>query len=116
MFKLTLETDARQRYRSSSRLGGGSKFVIILAVNEGGGVMEWKGSREWAIERDSVKNKKSYAEKWGYHLELADVSTKKRYAHEWRESWEKVDIVRNCMAKYPDAEWYVLICVYWVLN
>jgi hypothetical protein len=23
------------------------------------GVMEWKGPREWAIERDSVKNKKS---------------------------------------------------------
>ena len=49
--------------------------------------MEWKGAREWAIERDSVKNKK------------------KRYAHEWRESWEKVDIVRNAMKKYPQAEW-----------
>lgn len=68
--------------------------------------MDWKGPREWAIERDSVKNKRNYAERWGYNLEIADMSTKKRYAHEWRESWEKVDIIRNCMAKYPKAEWY----------
>jgi mannan polymerase II complex MNN10 subunit len=34
-----------------------------------------------------------------------DMSTKKRYAHEWRESWEKVDVIRNSMRKYPDAEW-----------
>ena len=69
--------------------------------------MDWKGPREWAIERDSVRNKKKYAERWGYDLEIADMSTKKRYAHEWRESWEKVDIMRNCMRKYPAAEWYV---------
>ena len=68
--------------------------------------MDWKGPREWAIERDSVKNKRKYAERWGYDLEIADMSTKKRYAHEWRESWEKVDIIRNCMRKFPDAEWY----------
>jgi mannan polymerase II complex MNN10 subunit len=67
--------------------------------------MDWKGPREWAIERDSVKNKKKYAERWGYDLEITDMSTKKRYAHEWRESWEKVDIIRNCMRKYPNAEW-----------
>ena len=35
------------------------------------------------------------------------MSTKKRYAHEWRESWEKVDTIRNAMRKYPHAEWYV---------
>jgi mannan polymerase II complex MNN10 subunit len=35
------------------------------------------------------------------------MSTKKRYAHEWRESWEKVDTIRNAMRKYPQAEWYV---------
>jgi mannan polymerase II complex MNN10 subunit len=52
--------------------------VIILATNLGGGVMEWKGPREWAIERDSVRNKKAYAKKWGYQLELVDMSTKKR--------------------------------------
>ena len=92
-------------YRRTSFLGGGSKFVIILAANEGGGVMEWKGPREWAIERDSLRNKKKYARKWGYDLEIVDMSTKKRYAHEWRESWEKVDTVRNCMRKYPKAEW-----------
>ncbi|RMZ86384.1 hypothetical protein DV736_g6393, partial [Chaetothyriales sp. CBS 134916] len=68
--------------------------------------MEWKGPREWAIERDSVKNKRKYAERWGYHLEIADMSTKKRYAHEWRESWEKVDTIRNAMTKYPKAEWF----------
>ena len=68
--------------------------------------MEWKGPREWAIERDSVKNKKRYVKKWGYDLEVVDMSTKKRYAHEWRESWEKVDTMRNCMRKYPNAEWY----------
>ena len=83
--------------------------MIILAANQGGGVMEWKGPREWAIERDSVKNKKKYAKKWGYDLEIVDMSTKKRYAHEWRESWEKVDTIRNCMRKYPKAEWYIRI-------
>ena len=92
-------------YRRSAMLGGGSKFVLILAANQGGGVMEWKGPREWAIERDSVKNKKNYAKKWGYDLEIVDMSTKKRYAHEWRESWEKVDTIRNCLRKYPKAEW-----------
>ncbi|KAI1622716.1 mannan polymerase II complex MNN10 subunit [Exophiala viscosa] len=92
--------------RSNSHLGGGSKFVIVLGANEGGGVMEWKGPREWAIERDSVKNKKRYADRWGYQLEITDMSTKKRYAHEWRESWEKVDLLRNAMARYPKAEWF----------
>ncbi|KAF2806904.1 uncharacterized protein BDZ99DRAFT_393124 [Mytilinidion resinicola] len=93
-------------WRRTSFLGGGSKFVIILAANQGGGVMEWKGPREWAIERDSVKNKKKYARNWGYELEIVDMSTKKRYAHEWRESWEKVDTIRNTMRKYPHAEWF----------
>jgi len=69
--------------------------------------MEWKGPREWAIERDSVRNKKRYVARWGYELEIVDMSTKKRYAHEWRESWEKVDTIRNAMRKYPSAQWYV---------
>jgi mannan polymerase II complex MNN10 subunit len=51
-------------YRRSALFGGGNKYVIILAANQGGGVMEWKGPREWAIERDSVKNKKKYTKKW----------------------------------------------------
>lgn len=72
--------------------------------------MEWKGPREWAIERDSVKNKKKYVQNWGYDLEIVDMSTKKRYAHEWRESWEKVDTIRNAMRKYPHAEWLVCPC------
>ncbi|KAF2460104.1 galactosyl transferase GMA12/MNN10 family-domain-containing protein [Lineolata rhizophorae] len=99
-------TPLHRLYRRSSYLGGGSKYVIILGANQGGGVMEWKGPREWAIERDSVKNKKKYARKWGYELEIVDMSTKKRYAHEWRESWEKVDTIRNTMRKYPNAEWF----------
>ncbi|KAI9740822.1 MAG: alpha-1,6-mannosyltransferase [Claussenomyces sp. TS43310] len=93
-------------WRRAPFLGGGKKFVIILAANQGGGVMEWKGPREWAIERDSVRNKRKYAAKWGYDLEIVDMSTKKRYAHEWRESWEKVDTIRNCLRKYPEAEWF----------
>ena len=98
-------TGVKQKYRANESWGGGSKFVIILAANEGGGVIDWKGPREWAIERDSVKNKKKYAEKWGYHLEIADMSTKKKYAHEWRESWEKVDLMKKAWSKYPKAEW-----------
>ncbi|KAI9883376.1 MAG: hypothetical protein M1823_004866 [Watsoniomyces obsoletus] len=99
-------TPLHHLYRSAGYLGGGSKFVIILAANQGGGVMEWKGPREWAIERDSIKNKRKYVKKWGYNLEIVDMTTKKRYAHEWRESWEKVDEIRNAMRKYPKAEWF----------
>jgi len=109
LIRLSLQPDRvtalHRVYRRAGWLGGGNKFVIILAANQGGGVMEWKGPREWAIERDSVRNKKKYAKKWGYDLEVVDMSTKKRYAHEWRESWEKVDTIRNCMRKYPEAQW-----------
>jgi len=93
-------------YRRASWGGGGSKFVIILAANVGGGGMEWKGAREWAIERDSVRNKRKYVTRWGYDLEIVDMKTRKKYAHEWRESWEKVDYVRSAMRKYPNAEWF----------
>lgn len=86
-------------------VSGGSKVVIILAANQGGGVMTWKGPKEWAVERDSIANKKAYAERWGYHLEIKDMSTKKRYAHEWRESWEKVDVIKQTMRQHPKAEW-----------
>lgn len=92
-------------WRRTSFLGGGSKFVIILAANPGGGVMSWKGAKEWASERESIKNKRAYAEKWGYHLAIKDVKQKKRYAHEWREGWEKVDVIKQTMKEYPKAEW-----------
>ncbi|KAI0164910.1 glycosyltransferase family 34 protein [Xylariaceae sp. FL1272] len=92
-------------WRRASWLGGGQKYVMVLGANIGGGVMEWKGAREWAIERDSIKNKRKYVSKWGYDLEIVDMSTKKRYAHEWRESWEKVDSIRNTFKRYPEAEW-----------
>lgn len=98
-------TALHYHWRRAPLLGGGKKYVLILAANQGGGVMEWKGPREWAIERDSVRNKARYAKRWGYDLEIVDMSTKKRYAHEWRESWEKVDAIRKAMEKYPSAEW-----------
>ncbi|KAF8864359.1 galactosyl transferase GMA12/MNN10 family protein [Acephala macrosclerotiorum] len=106
MYFLFYLTPLHYYWRRAKHIGGGKKFVVILAANQGGGVMEWKGPREWAIERDSVRNKKKYTNKWGYDLEIVDMSTKKRYAHEWRESWEKVDTIRNCLRKYPDAEWF----------
>lgn len=71
--------------------------------------MEWKGAREWAIERDSLRNKRKYVKRWGYDLEIVNMVTKKRYAHEWREGWEKVDVIRGALRKYPKAEWYVLL-------
>ncbi|KAL2860938.1 putative alpha-1,6-mannosyltransferase subunit [Aspergillus lucknowensis] len=89
-----------------SRFGGGRKFVIILGSNIEGGVMEWKGAREWAIERNSVSNKQEYAQRWGYELEIVNMLAKKRYSHEWREGWEKVDLLRETMRKYPNAEWF----------
>ncbi|EFR02311.1 Bed1p [Nannizzia gypsea CBS 118893] len=94
-----------ESYRRSS-IGGGKKIVLIVASNVGGGVMEWKGAREWAIERDSLRNKKRYVKRWGYDLEIVNMVTKKRYAHEWREGWEKVDVIRSALRKYPKAEWY----------
>lgn len=53
-------TSFLERYRRSS-FGGGSKFVIILESNVEGGVMELKGAREWAVERNSIRNKQEYA-------------------------------------------------------
>ncbi|ANB13697.1 Mnn10p [Sugiyamaella lignohabitans] len=85
---------------------GSANYVIILAANEGGGVMQWKGAREWSVERSSIANKKQYAERHGYNLAIKDVSAKKRYAHEWRESWEKVDIIKETMRQFPNAEWF----------
>lgn len=85
---------------------GSSKVVIILAANEGGGVMQWKGAKEWSVERSSIANKKEYAERHGYQLAVKDVSLKKKYAHEWRESWEKVDLIKQTMRQYPKAEWF----------
>ncbi|KAF3938272.1 hypothetical protein ABW19_dt0206626 [Dactylella cylindrospora] len=93
-------------YRSSRFLGGGSKYVIILAANQGGGVLGWKTPKEWYVERESIKNKKAYAARHGYTLEIRDMKSLKRYAHEWRESWEKVDILKQTMKKYPHAEWF----------
>lgn len=89
-----------------------SKVVIILAVNDGGGVERWKTPEEWSVERSSIANKKEYAEKHGYTLTLKDTSLKRRYSHEWRESWEKVDIIRQTMREYPDAEWFWWLDMY----
>lgn len=84
----------------------GPKVVIILATNEGGGVLNWKGAQEWSIERSSIANKKDYAERHGYAFTIKDLTLKKRYTHEWRESWEKVDILKQTFRQYPNAEWF----------
>lgn len=86
-------------------MGHGKQVVLLAASNVGGGVMQLKGAREWAIERTMLKNKRQYVEKWGYDLEVMNMVMKKRYAHEWREGWEKVDLIREALKKYPDAEW-----------
>lgn len=83
-----------------------SRFVIILASNQGGGVMDWKGPQEWAIEKNSIRNKKEYIKRHGYDLAIKDMSMRKKYAHEWRESWEKVDIIKETMREHPHAEWF----------
>ena len=53
-------------------------------------------------------------------MEILNMVAKKRYAHEWRESWEKVDFIREAMKKYPNAEWYVYsvinIFLLWLAN
>lgn len=82
------------------------KVVIILAANEGGGVFKWKGPQEWSVERSSIANKKQYARRHGYGLTIKDMTVKKRYSHEWRESWEKVDIMKQAMRQYPNSEWF----------
>lgn len=81
-------------------------IVIILAVNEGGGVERWKTPEEWSVERSSIANKKDYAKRHGYTLTLKDTKIQKRYSHEWREGWQKVDIIKQTMREYPDAEWF----------
>lgn len=82
------------------------KIVIILAANEGGGVFKWKGAQEWSVERSSIANKKNYANRHGYGFTIKDMTIKKRYSHEWRESWEKVDHLKNAMRQFPNSEWF----------
>lgn len=82
------------------------KVVIILAANEGGGVLKWKSPQEWSVERSSIANKKNYAKTHGYGLTIKDMTIKKRYSHEWRELWEKVDIMKQTMRQFPDTEWF----------
>jgi mannan polymerase II complex MNN10 subunit len=84
----------------------GPKVVLILAANEGGGVLKWKGAQEWSIERSSIANKREYAKRHGYGLVIKDMTMKRRYSHEWRESWEKVDILKQTFRQYPSAEWF----------
>ncbi|CCK68090.1 alpha-1,6-mannosyltransferase KNAG_0A04110 [Huiozyma naganishii CBS 8797] len=82
------------------------RFVIILAANEGGGVLRWKNEQEWAIEKISIENKKSYAKRHGYGLTIKDLTTSKRYSHEYREGWQKVDILKQTFREFPDTEWF----------
>ncbi|KAN0067807.1 galactosyl transferase GMA12/MNN10 family domain containing protein [Elaphomyces granulatus] len=105
VYYLKFWTGVVENYRRTS-LGGGKNVVIIVASNIEGGVMEWKGAREWAIERVTLWNKRKYAKRWGHELEIVNLVARKKYAHEWREGWEKADMIREAMRKYPDAEWF----------
>lgn len=80
--------------------------VIVLGANKGGGVLQWKGAQEWETERLSIENKKDYVARHGYSLAVKDMKAKKRYTHEWRESWEKVDLMKEAMRQFPKAEWF----------
>ncbi|CCE65479.1 hypothetical protein TPHA_0L01220 [Tetrapisispora phaffii CBS 4417] len=82
------------------------KIVIILAANQGGGVLRWKTEQDWSIEHLSIGNKKAYARRHGYGLTIKDLTTLKRYSHEFRESWQKVDILKQTLREYPNAEWF----------
>ncbi|BFZ56231.1 alpha-1,6-mannosyltransferase [Savitreella phatthalungensis] len=82
------------------------KLVIIMPINQGGGVLNWKGPQEWAVEKVSIGNKRAYARKHGYELAVMDMSMQRKYAHEWRESWEKVDTIKRVMRDHPHAEWF----------
>lgn len=81
-------------------------IVIILAANEGGGVLKWKNEQEWAIEKLSISNKKAYAKRHGYGLTIKDLTVAKRYSHEYREGWQKVDILKQTMREFSTAEWF----------
>ncbi|OWB58489.1 hypothetical protein B5S28_g4527 [[Candida] boidinii] len=83
-----------------------AKIVLILAANPGGGVLKWKGPQEWSVERSSISNKQNYCKRHGYELAIKDTTLKRRYSHEWREGWEKVDILKQTMREYPNAEWF----------
>ena len=99
---------ALNEHHRRSSLANGHKVVVMLASNVEGGVMEVKGAREWEIERNSIQNKEQYTKRWGYEFETVNMMTQRRYSQEWREGWEKVDLIRETMRKYPDAVWSVL--------
>jgi mannan polymerase II complex MNN10 subunit len=42
----------------------------------------------------------------GYELVIKDMTLKRKYAYEWRESWEKVDTIRDVMRQFPQHEWF----------
>lgn len=81
-------------------------IVIILAANEGGGVLRWKNEQDWAIERLSINNKRAYAKRHGYGLTIKDLTVAKRYSHEYREGWQKVDILKQTMREFSTAQWF----------
>src|SRR6266496_4227301 len=42
----------------------------------------------------------------GYELIIKDMTLKRKYTHEWRESWEKIDTIRDLMHQFPHHEWF----------
>lgn len=82
------------------------KIVIILGVNDDGGVFKWKDAKDWALEKYSIKNKRKYSERHGYALSIKNLRSQKRYSKMWRKSWQKVDLIKETMNQYPNAMWF----------
>src|SRR5271163_4461326 len=80
--------------------------------------MNVKNTADWAMEKWSISNKKDYAGQHGidiflvslirigYQLVVKDMTLKRKYAHEWRESWEKIDTIKDVMRQFPQHEWF----------
>jgi galactosyl transferase GMA12/MNN10 family len=73
------------------------------------GIGLWKNgvSRTKRITRlGMVCHYRRYNNGIGYEFIVKDMSLKRKYAHEWRESWEKIDTIRDVMHQFPHHEWF----------
>lgn len=104
------------------------QIYIILGNSPNIGIEREISCEDWLIEKISIINKKSYANRHNYQLiyqnsnndlnslikeRILDsvASHQKRYQHENREGWERFDIIRQAMKihSYNDPrieEWY----------
>ncbi|GME72429.1 unnamed protein product [Ambrosiozyma monospora] len=83
------------------------KVYIVLGKSPEVGIRHQKSKEAWLMEKLSILNKKSYADKHGYELILVNSLGdnvglyQKRYQHEHREGWEKWDVLRKIMKQTP---------------